>query len=55
MKVVVGKPIPREEIDAFRTDGKAMMDFLRLETYALSPKPLKSTAYGFEFEDRWKA
>ncbi|WP_417247788.1 hypothetical protein [Celeribacter sp.] len=27
-----------------------MMDFLRHETYALSPTPLASTDHGFEFE-----
>jgi hypothetical protein len=32
-----------------------MMDFLRRETYALSPRPLKSLDYGFEFEARYKA
>ncbi len=33
-------------------DPKSMMDFLRQQTYALSPRPLKSTGYGFEFEER---
>jgi hypothetical protein len=32
-----------------------MMDFLRRETYALSPEPLRSLDYGFEFEERYKA
>ena len=54
VRVAIGKPIPREEIDARRSDTRAMMDFLRRETYALSPKPLKSVDYGFEFEDRYK-
>ena len=31
-----------------------MMDFLRDRTYALSPTPLKSLKYGFEFEERYK-
>ena len=31
-----------------------MMDFLRPKTYALSPTPLKSVGYGFEFEDKHK-
>lgn len=55
VRVVIGKPIPPGRIDAHRGDTKAMMDFLRKETYALSPKPLKSLDYGFEFEERHKA
>jgi putative hemolysin len=55
VRVVIGEPIARHRIDAHRGDTKAMMDFLRRETYALSPKPLKSLGYGFEFEARYKA
>lgn len=55
VRVVVGEPISRAEIDARRSDTKAMMDFLREQTYALSPIPLKSLDYGFEFEDKYKA
>lgn len=54
VRVVIGEPIPRAEIEARRSDTRAMMDFLRRETYALSPTPLKSIDYGFEFEDRYK-
>jgi putative hemolysin len=55
VRVVIGEPIPRSRLDAHRADTKAMMDFLRRETYALSPRPLKSLDYGFEFEARYKA
>jgi putative hemolysin len=55
VRVVVGEPIPRHRIDAHLGDTKAMMDFLRRETYSLSPRPLKSLDYGFEFEARYKA
>jgi putative hemolysin len=55
VRVVIGRPIPRDRLDAHRSDTKAMMDFLRRETYALSPRPLKSLDYGFEFEERYKA
>ena len=55
VRVAIGAPIPREAIDARRGDTRAMMDFLRQETYALSPQPLKSLDYGFEFEDKYKA
>ncbi|MEL6800245.1 MAG: lysophospholipid acyltransferase family protein [Pseudomonadota bacterium] len=54
VKVVIGAPIPRAEIDAHRADARAMMDFLRKSTYALSPTPFKSLDYGFEFEERYK-
>jgi putative hemolysin len=53
--VVIGTPVDPAEIAARRGDAKAMMDFLRRETYALSPTPLGSTDYGFEFEDRYRA
>lgn len=32
-----------------------MMEALRRETYALSPRPLKSYDYGYEFEERYRA
>ena len=54
VRVVIGTPIPQHSIEAHKSDTKAMMDFLRQETYALSPKPLRSLDYGFEFEARYK-
>lgn len=54
VRVVIGEPIPRAEIEARKSDQKAMMDFLRASTYALSPKPFKSLDYGFEFEAKHK-
>ena len=54
VRVVIGEPIPRDKIEARRSDTRAMMDFLRQETYALSPAPLKSLGYGFEFEDKYR-
>jgi putative hemolysin len=55
VRVVIGQPVPRDEIDARKSDPKAMMDFLRKATYELSPKPLKSFGYGFEFEEKYRA
>ncbi|SEI90224.1 Putative hemolysin [Pseudooceanicola nitratireducens] len=52
VEVVIGDPIPREEIARFAGETRALMDFLRRQTYALSPEPLKSFEYGFEFEDK---
>lgn len=54
VRISIGKPIPRAEIDAYSRDTRAMMDFLRKSTYDLSPRPLKSYGYGFEFEDKHK-
>ena len=55
VRVVVGAPIPAHRLAALRPDPGAMMEFLRRETYALSPRPLPSYDYGYEFEDRYRA
>ena len=55
VRIVVGAPIPRARLDAFGSDAKQMMDFLRRATYDLSPKPLPSYDYGFEFEEKYRA
>ncbi|MHA3913534.1 lysophospholipid acyltransferase family protein [Halovulum sp. GXIMD14793] len=49
--VVVGEPLPPEEISARAGDARALMDYLRAETYRLSPEPIYTLDYGFEFED----
>lgn len=54
VEVVIGRPIPRESLAPFGSDARGMMDFLRKETYALSPVPVRDLGYGFEFEDRYK-
>ena len=54
VRVVIGDPIARGELDARAKDPRAMMDFLRKATYDLSPIPLRSQEYGFEFEERHK-
>ena len=55
VRVAVGEPIPRARLAPLAGDSKAMMDFLRKATYELSPTPLKSLDYGFDFEDRHRA
>ena len=55
VRVVVGKPIGRDILDPMAKDSRKMMDFLRKATYELSPQPLKSYDYGFEFEERHRA
>ncbi len=53
--VVIGQPIPAEELQKRKSESKGLMDFLRQSTYDLSPRPLKDTGYGFEFDDKYKA
>ena len=52
VQIAIGTPIDRARLDRLRGDTKGMMDFLRDETYALSPTPLKTKGYGFEFEEK---
>lgn len=54
VRVAIGDPLDREALGPYLTDPKGMMDFLRQETYRLSPQPLPSYGYGFEFEDKHK-
>ena len=54
VRVAVGEPIPPERIQDFAGDARGLMDFLREETYRLSPSPLGNLDYGFEFEDQHK-
>lgn len=51
VSVIIGEPIEEAEIDPYSSDQKAMMDFLRRRTYALSPKH-DDPAFGFEFEEK---
>ena len=50
IQATVGAPLPDAEIRARAGDAAALMDYLRDETYALSPEPLESLEYGYEFE-----
>lgn len=55
VRVVVGKPLDPAHLAMHRADPTAMMDFLRRATYGLSPRPLGSFEYGYEFEERHRA
>lgn len=55
VRVSIGAPILRDVLDPLSGDAKAMMDFLRKATYELSPTPLKSYDYGYEFEEKHRA
>lgn len=52
VRIVIGAPIPAQEIDTRKKDARELMDFLRKATYELSPTPYASYDYGFEFEER---
>jgi len=54
VRVVVGDPIPPERLAPHARDTKAMMEFLRAQTYALSPTPVNPHLLGFEFEERYR-
>ena len=55
VRVAIGRPIARDQLNRHAQDTKTMMDFLRQETYALSPTPLKSIGYGFEFDEKYRS
>ncbi|WGW03046.1 lysophospholipid acyltransferase family protein [Tropicibacter oceani] len=55
VRVSVGQPIDPAQIAARAGDARALMDFLRKATYDLSPIPLPSYDYGFEFETKHKS
>ena len=54
VQLVVGEPIASTQLQPLKSDPKAMMEYLRKATYALSPTPLKSYALGYEFEAKYK-
>ncbi|TKZ20933.1 acyltransferase [Shimia litoralis] len=55
VRVAIGAPVDPTAIQSFSHDAKGLMDFLRAQTYALSPKPMPLTEYGFEFEEKYRA
>ena len=54
VRIAIGQPIDRAKLASYRSDSKAMMDFLREQTYALSPNPLAKQGLGYEFEAKYK-
>lgn len=55
VRVAIGQPIPPDRLATFGPDARGMMDFLRRSTYELSPRPVDSYAYGYEFEAKYKS
>lgn len=54
VKIAIGKPISPETIASLSHDAQGMMHYLRAQTYALSPKQVAQSDYGFEFEEQYK-
>ena len=54
VRLVIGDPIPQQQLQARSKDALALMDYLRKATYDLSPVPFDDYDYGYEFEDRHK-
>jgi putative hemolysin len=50
VRVVIGKPIAPSDIQLYANDVPKLMDFLRSRTYSLSPTPLVSYEYGYDFD-----
>lgn len=55
VKITIGDPISADTLSAFSSVGKSMMDFLRNQTYALSPDCVLSSEYGFKFEEQYRS
>ncbi|MBP7242492.1 lysophospholipid acyltransferase family protein [Amaricoccus sp.] len=51
VRVAIGAPIPPQEIAVRAGDARELMDFLRAQTYRLSPQPIADLGYGFDFEE----
>ena len=54
VRVVVGRPLESSTLAAHSGDATAMMDFLRKATYQLSLTPMRSLAYGHDFEAKYR-
>jgi len=49
VRVVIGEPIAPSDIQVYANDTPKLMDFLRSRTYILSPEPVDSYEYGYDF------
>ncbi|MGJ8623615.1 MAG: lysophospholipid acyltransferase family protein [Yoonia sp.] len=54
VRIVVGQPIPADQLVRFQKDPKGCMDFLRKATYELSTQPIDPSLMGHEFEAKYK-
>lgn len=51
VRLVIGAPLDPARLAEKAGDAQGLMDYLRAETYRLSPVPIDDLGYGFEFED----
>lgn len=51
VSVVIGAPLDPGRIVEEGRDPRGLMDYLRAETYKLSPRPVAHEEFGFEFEE----
>ena len=49
VRVAIGEPIAPRDIKFYANDTLKLMDFLRRRTYDLSPNPISSYEYGYDF------
>lgn len=54
VKMAIGRPISSKTLATFSNDAQGLMDYLRGQTYALSPQRIAHSDYGFEFEEQYK-
>lgn len=52
VRLVIGAPLDPVRLAEKAREAQALMDYLRAETYLLSPVPIDDLGYGFEFEDQ---
>lgn len=52
VKITIGAAIAPARIAAFSDDAQYMMNFLRNETYGISPRSIGHLTYGLEFEEK---
>ena len=54
VKMAIGRPISSKTLATFSNDAQGLMDYLRGQTYALSPQRIAHSDYGFEFEEQYR-
>ncbi|RED13759.1 lysophospholipid acyltransferase family protein [Pontivivens insulae] len=52
--IALGQPILPDQIRPYANDPTVLMEWLRAQTYSLSPDPIDPYAYGYEFEEQHK-
>jgi putative hemolysin len=50
VRVQIGAPLGRDQLDGMLSDSKSLMAFLRTKTYELSPTPVDPASVGYEWD-----